>query len=61
MGHQATKDYTSVHHLRLAPVRAPLHYYVTDAFGPLIQGIESEIDSTDALALIYKDSGRTEI
>ena len=34
---------------------------ITDAFGPLIQSIEYEVDSIDELVLILKDSEQSDM
>jgi magnesium transporter len=34
---------------------------ITDAFGPLIQGIEYEVDSIDELVLILKDTDQSDM
>ena len=34
---------------------------ITDAFGPLIQGIEYEVDSIDELVLILKDAEQSDM
>ena len=52
------KDYISVTSdwISYAPIDD-----ITDAFGPLIQGIEYEVDSINGPVLIHKDSEQTDM